>query len=181
MFSKSGQIRLRAPEPADAQLIYQWENDPRIWRVGDNFVPYSMFQIEEFILNSNDLFTNKQLRFMIEKRHDTNYVVVGTLDMYDFDPRHSRAGVGILIDHAARGNGFASQALETFEKYAFETLNLHQLYCYINTENEHSIALFIKLGYIHTGVRREWIQENNRWHDQIQLQHINPNHQLINQ
>ncbi len=181
MFSKSGQIRLRAPEPADAQLIYHWENDPQIWRVGDNFVPYSMFQIEDFVLNSADLYANKQLRFMIEKRHGDKFVVIGTLDMYDFDPRHSRAGVGIMIENASRGKGFASQALEVFEQYAFETLNLHQLYCFINSDNEPSIAVFTKLGYIQTGVRREWIQENNFWIDQIQFQHFNPNHQLITQ
>lgn len=181
MFSKSGQIRLRAPEPADARLIYHWENNPQIWRVGDHFVPYSMFQIEEFILNSTDLYANKQLRFMVEKRHGDKFIVVGTIDMYDFDPRHSRAGVGIMIDSAERGNGFASQALEVFEQYAFDTLNLHQLYCFINADNEPSIAVFVKLGYIQTGIRKQWIQVNNVWIDQIQLQHINPNHQFINQ
>lgn len=181
MFSKSGQIRLRSPEPSDARVIYQWENDPQLWRAGDTLVPYSMFQIEEFILNSSDLYGNKQLRFMIEKQTNNKFMVIGMLDMYDFDPHNSRAGVGLMIVKEARGKGFASEAIETFEQYAFITLNLHQLFCFINSDNKSSLALFTKLGYLQTGLRKHWIRVHTSWIDQIQLQHINPNHQLISQ
>ncbi len=179
MLSKSGRIRLRAPEPTDAQLIYQWENDPQIWRVGDTYAPYSMFQIEEFILNASDLYANKQLRLMIEVAINNGFKVVGSIDMYDFDPRHSRAGVGIMISAKERGNGYASEALEVFEMYAFETLNLHQLFCFITVDNHESISVFTKRGFIQTGIRKEWLNENNNWIDQIQFQRFNPTHKLI--
>jgi diamine N-acetyltransferase len=179
MLSKSGRIRLRAPEPADAQLIYQWENDPQIWRVGDTYVPYSMFQIEEFILNAGDLYANKQLRLMIDSVTGKKLQVIGTLDMYDFDPRHSRAGVGIMITANERGKGFALEALEVFEQYAFETLNLHQLFCLIASNNMESIAVFMKRGFMQTGIRKEWLNEHGKWIDQIQFQLINPHHKLL--
>jgi diamine N-acetyltransferase len=181
MLSKSGRIRLRAPEPADAQLIYHWENDPLIWRVGDTYVPYSMFQIEEFILNSGDLYTNKQLRLMIEALIETKFQVIGAIDMYDFEPRHSRAGVGIMLTANQRGKGYAAEALDVFQQYAFETLNLHQLFCFIAANNQESIAVFMKRGFQQTGIRKEWLNENGHWIDQFQFQLINPRHQLLHQ
>lgn len=179
MISPTGRLRLRAPEPADAQLLYQWENNPDIWHVGDTLVPYSMFQIEEFILNAGDLYANKQLRLMIETFDRKSNQLVGAIDMYDFDPRHSRAGVGIMIVAAERGNGFAGEALQTFEQYVFQTLNLHQLYCFVNIHNAESIRIFEKRGYKKTGVRKDWLNEGGSWTDQLQFQLINPNHQLI--
>ncbi len=179
MLSQSKRLRLRVPEPADAQLLYQWENDPGIWHVGDTLVPYSMFQIEEFILNSADIYANKQLRLMIETLDRKPSQIIGAIDMYDFDPRHSRAGIGIMIVAAERGKGFAGEALQAFEQYAFQTLNLHQLYCYVAVDNAESIRVFEKRGYKQTGLRKDWLNEGGKYTDQLQFQLINPNHQLI--
>ena len=60
MFAQSENLIIRAAEPQDAALIYQWENDQEIWRVSETYVPYSMYQIEEFLLGNNDL--TKRLR-----------------------------------------------------------------------------------------------------------------------
>ncbi len=180
MLSSSGRIKLRAPEPSDAQLIYNWENDPQVWRAGDTLIPYSMYQIEEFILNASDLYSNKQLRLMIDFAKAKPIRTVGAVDLYDFDPRHNRAGVGIMINSADRGNGIAGEALDVFEDYVFTIINLHQLYCFVNEDNEASISLFRKRGYEQTGIRKHWVNQGDKWLNQLQFQKINPKHLLIN-
>ena len=68
---------------------------------------------------------------------------IGCLDIFDFDPNHLRAGIGILIaDKSNRKKGYASEALEILTEYCFHSLNLHQLYCNITIENESSLLLF---------------------------------------
>jgi hypothetical protein len=48
---------------------------------------------------------------------------IGSIDLFDFDHFHGRAGVGILIaDPADRKKGYASAALACLVNYAFETL-----------------------------------------------------------
>ena len=66
MFTKNDNITLRVAEPYDADTIFRWENDMEIWRVSDTIVPLSKHQIEQFLLNNNDLMSEKQLRMMID-------------------------------------------------------------------------------------------------------------------
>ena len=82
MFIKNDKVALRIAEPNDADIIYRWENDMRVWRDSETLVPYSMRQIEQFLLNNNDLMSEKQLRLMIEDA--TNGAQVGCIDIYDY-------------------------------------------------------------------------------------------------
>jgi diamine N-acetyltransferase len=174
MFLKSGNISLRAVEPADAYIIYTWENNMDVWKVSDTITPYSLFQIEQFILNGGDIFENKQLRLMIDLQDGKKIVSIGSVDIYDFDPYHKRAGIGIYIEEKHRNHGFADTALGMIEEYVFKTLDLHQIYCLISIENKQSINLFQKRNYLHTGTRKEWLKLNNSYIDQLQYQLFNP-------
>jgi diamine N-acetyltransferase len=170
--SDNFKIRLRAPEPSDAQLLYDWENDLTLWNFSDNLSQLSMFQIEQFILNNQDIYSNKQIRFMIDLITETSTETIGTADLYDYDPRHARAGIGILITENQRRKGFASKALDQLEYYAFEKLLLKQLYCYINADNTSSIQLFQQRNYIQTGIRKDWLRTRDTWIDQFHFQLI---------
>jgi diamine N-acetyltransferase len=170
--SESVKIRLRAPEPSDAQLLYDWENDLSLWNFSDNLSQLSMFQIEQFILNNQDIYSNRQIRFMIELVAGTTTETIGTADLYDYDPRHARAGVGILVAEAYRKRGYASKALDQLEYYAFEKLLMKQLYCYINADNISSIHIFQRRKYVQTGIRKSWIKTQDKWIDQFHFQLI---------
>jgi diamine N-acetyltransferase len=115
MFIQDDKLQLRAAEPADASLIYQWENDIHIWRMSDTITPYSLFQIEQFLMNNNDLYSQKQLRMMIDLKESKQST--GCIDLYDFDPFHERIGIGILVTAAFRGKNIAQNALQLAEKY----------------------------------------------------------------
>lgn len=174
MFEDNSKISLRALEPSDSTFLYKWENDPDVWKVSDTLTPFSMFQIEQYILNSEDIYTNKQVRLMIELHQAIGDRTIGSIDLYDFDPFHLRAGVGIFIDGAYRRKGFAFKALDLIEKYAFQTLELHQLYCLISADNLSSVKLFEARNYILTGTKKDWLKRNNHFMDQYQYQLTNP-------
>ena len=66
---------------------------------------------------------------------------MGCIDLYDFDPQHHRAGVGLVIDQAHRQKGYATTALQLIEAFAFDQLQLHQLYAGVGEDNrEYSIV-----------------------------------------
>ena len=165
-------IHLRALEPADLDLLYEWENDPSIWHLGNTLTPFSRFVLEQLLLNAqNDIYTNKQLRLMIDLNAPEDSVsTIGSIDLFDFDPYHHRAGVGILITDTQRRKGYASEALVLLKNYAFTLLDLHQLYCNINIENSNSLALFNKYGFEKCGKKKDWLWHNGSWHDELMLQ-----------
>lgn len=169
-------LLLRVPEPSDVDLLYRWENDTTIWRVSNTITPYSRHQIEQFVLdNRGDIFATRQLRLMIDHHLITPSVSIGAIDLFDFDPLHRRAGVGILISKAYRSQGHAREALEIMLQYTFEVLKLHQVWCNISTHNANSIALFEKAGFEKCGMRSQWINSDDGWEDEFMYQLLNPN------
>lgn len=170
-------ILLRAVEPEDIDILYRFENNTDIWQVSNTLIPFSKNTIRQYIQNAqHDIYTAKQLRLMIDKtdKDGSTLKTVGCIDLFDFDPFHQRAGVGILINSKKdRQSGFAGEALEILIKYAFETLLLHQLFCNISKENTTSLKLFRKHGFEITGEKKEWIKTPGGWENEYLLQLIN--------
>jgi diamine N-acetyltransferase len=168
-------ILLRAPEPGDLEVLYAWENDPSVWQISNTLTPFSRYTLEQYILSSQlDIHSSRQLRLMIDlKAPSGDDRPIGTIDLFDYDPLHRRAGIGILINKADRGYGYASEALDLLIDYAFNTLQLHQLYCNISADNEKSLKLFQDHRFRIAGLKKEWLSVKNKWKDEYFLQRIN--------
>lgn len=166
-------IRLRALEPTDLKLLYKWENDSTIWEVSNTLKPFSLFVLKQYLESSHlDIFETKQLRLVIEQMD--NNKAVGLIDLFDFDPYHRHAGVGILIHNKEnQQKGYASEALQSLCNYAFTVLKLHQLYCNIASNNENSLRLFKNQGFEIAGLKKDWINTAHGWKDEYLLQKIN--------
>jgi len=171
MSLKGSLIYLRALEPSDIELLYQWENDTDNWIISHTQAPFSKFVLEQYIASAHeDIYTTKQLRLLI---CNADHKAVGCIDLFDFDPNHLRVGVGILISEKDdRRNGYASEALKLLMTYCFETLNLKQVYCNITTDNEPSILFFQKHGFLITGIKKQWIREGTKFKDELLLQFV---------
>ena len=167
--------RLRAVEPSDSDLIYKWENDSSIWQMSNTITPFSKHIIDQFVENAQqDIFQTKQLRLMIDKTDVKSSETIGTIDIFDFDPLNSRAGIGILIaKETDREKGFASDALEVLVNYCFNTLLLHQLFCNISHDNISSINLFKNKGFELVGIKKDWIRTPGGWKDEFMFQLLN--------
>jgi len=174
-------IQLRALEPSDLDRLYKWENDSSIWSVSGTLAPFSRFVLEQYLASSHqDIYSSKQLRLMIdltvngeEEDDDLEPHVIGCIDLFDFDPKNRKAGVGILIaDRADRGKGYATEALNLLVDYGFDVLDLHQIYSNVRVDNENSVALFKKIGFEITGLKQDWILDGGRWYDEYTMQLI---------
>ncbi|WP_298652953.1 GNAT family N-acetyltransferase [uncultured Proteiniphilum sp.] len=166
-------LRLRAPEPEDLDLLYAWENDTAIWENGASIVPFSRYSIKQYLIDyKNDIYTDRQLRLMVTLRETGESV--GAVDLYDFDPFHRRAGVGILTDRKHRCKGYGLQAIMLLEEYAFRFLNLKQLYALIPEKNRGSVRLFTKAGYRQTGLLEEWISSGDSFYSALVMQKLKP-------
>jgi diamine N-acetyltransferase len=165
-------IFLRALEPEDLVFIYRIENDENIWEVSNTQTPYSKFLITQYLENAHqDIYEAKQLRLAICKNE--NLEAIGLIDLFDFDPKNKRAGVGIIIQNEVdRNKGFGKEALGLMINYAFHQLQLHQLYANIGTENLPSLSLFTTFGFEKIGVKKDWNFTNNSFHNEILLQLI---------
>lgn len=166
-------IRLRALEPEDMELLYDWENNEIHWLISNTISPFSKYTLKRYLENSHkNIYETGQLRLMIDQIPDK--VTIGTIEIFDFDPFHKRAGLGILIaNEIYRRKGYASMALRCLITYCFKTLQLHQLYCNILGNNSESIDLFKKQGFVQAGIKKDWIKTSDGYLDEYMFQLIN--------
>ena len=171
---KGTQLYLRALEPEDLDFVYAIENNESIWNVSNTSTPYSKFLITQYLENAHqDIFEAKQLRLAICINY--TFEAIGLIDLFDFDPMHRRAGIGIVIANSENRNlGFGHEALELLINYSFKQLQVHQLFANIGSDNQQSLQLFSKFGFEKIGVKKDWIYQKNNFHDEILFQLINP-------
>jgi len=172
---KYKEINLRALEPEDLELLYKWENNVSYWTISNTTVPFSKYTLKRYLEDSHkNIYETGQVRLMIE--HIPDNATIGTIDIFDFDPFHKRAGIGILIaNEQYRRKGYASMALKCLIDYCFGILMLHQLYCGIIANNCESIDLFKKLGFVQSGIKKDWIRTSDGYLDEYIFQMISPN------
>ncbi|MEG1672552.1 MAG: GNAT family protein [Alistipes sp.] len=163
--------KLRAVELRDVETMYAWENDTALWSVSGTMTPFSRHTLERFVEEQQfDIYQTRQLRLMIETHSG---VVVGAIDLFEFDPQNGRAGVGILIHGVEqRGRGYATDALTILCDYSYKVLSLHQLWCNVGSNNIASRALFSKVGFIEVGTKKEWHKGVTGYEDEILMQKI---------
>ncbi len=178
MLLKNNLVALRAVEPEDLEFLYKCENDTTIWNVSNSVVPYSRFVLKQYICDSGiDIYTSRQLRLIIEPVGQDPQPV-GAIDLFDFDPFHRRAGIGILLHgNENRKRGYAAAALSLLIDYCFMHLGLNQIYCNITPDNADSIKLFTSAGFEPCGIKKKWLRLNDGWCDEVMCQLINPNPQ----
>ncbi len=167
----NGNITLRALEPDDVELLYLWENDSNVWKVSNTHTPLSKYALASYIKSADrDIWESRELRLMIVNAIDKP---VGTVELFDFDPYHSRVGIGILIfENEDRRKGIATDTFEIIADYAINELGLSQIYANIAQSNEASLSLFQKLGFEIIGIKKHWLRRSFGWEDEVMLQKI---------
>ncbi|WP_299205573.1 GNAT family N-acetyltransferase [Brumimicrobium sp.] len=152
---KGKNIYLRQIEESDVNLLLLWENDTENWRYSESEAPFSLHQLQHYVKNASHVRQNQQLRFIICLNE--NHQAIGTIDLFEIDFKNLRAGVGILIANKEnRKKGYAQEALALLAAFSSNRLELEQLFCDIQADNEASIQLFEKAGFIRTGTKKKW-------------------------
>ena len=163
-------VTLRALEPDDLDFLFDVENDTELWKYSNRFHPYSKSLFNSYIANADkDIFETRQIKFTIT---DKKKNAIGFIDLFNFEPLHHRAAIGLIITAHNRGRGYARAALELIENYAKEWLQLHQLYANIAPENQHSIQLFESQNFLLVGKKKDWNFYEGHFHDELIYQKI---------
>lgn len=165
-------VYLRALEPEDLLFLEEVENDESLWEVSSTQVPFSKFMLRKYLGNSHlDIYEAKQLRLAIVSKETQE--TLGFIDLFDFNPAHRRAGVGIVIASSKmRQKGFALESIELLTNYAFTHLKLRQIYANIPEDNLPSRKLFEKANFVQVGTKIDWILVDGKYKNEILYQLI---------
>ena len=167
-------------EPVDLDALFEIENDSTMWNISDTLVPYSRDLLSKYLQESvKDIFEVKQVRLAISPKESEE--LIGLVDLFQFEPHHRRAGIGIIVKKDHQQKGIATHAVQLMTQYAFRFLGLHQVFAHVPLNNPGSQRLFENSGFTLSGTLKEWMKDKSGYTDVMIYQMMNPENTITNQ
>lgn len=127
--------------------------------------PYKIDDALNFIKSSYEYFKlHKAITFGIEYKNtlESKLLLVGTIGIKDIDYVNKKANIGYWIGKQYQGKGIATECIKLVVNYAFDVFKLKEIPAYVFPENNSSIRVLEKNGFLKTN-------------------EVNENHSLSNQ
>lgn len=80
---------------------------------------------------------------------------IGMCGFHTWYIHHYRAEIGYHIAEAYQGRGLMSEAMNTVVRYGFEAMQLHRIEAFVGKDNEPSLRLMNRFGFVREGLLRE--------------------------
>lgn len=156
-------IKLRAIEESDLNMIREMINDPEIeGMTGGYSVPISEYQHRRWFENLQN--SDKELRTVIETKEHGAIGLVMLTDI-DWKNRTAQFHSKISTSKGLRGKGYGTKATKAIVKYAFEQLNINLIFSRILEYNAASQRVKEKCGFKKDGILRNRVYKNGQYHD----------------
>jgi len=146
-------VRLRAREPEDEPLLYQWFNDPEVTEHLTLRYPLSHAQERAFIERSAEI-SFQQASFAVEALADGR--LLGGVDLVRTSPENRSAILGIALGDKARWDGgYGTDTMRTACRFGFEMMNLHRIQLDVYAGNDRARHVYEKVGFKVEGCLRQ--------------------------
>lgn len=81
--------------------------------------------------------------------------------------------MGYKIDQGYQSRGYMTEAVKAVCAFAFNALGLHRIECNIMPQNEASLRVAEKCGFVWEGLARKYLRINGVWEDHVHMARIN--------
>jgi RimJ/RimL family protein N-acetyltransferase len=127
-----------------AKTSWKWRNDPSIWKYTGNKPNRPITIKMELEWLRNVLAKENESRFAICVSEEMNYI--GNVQLTDITEEDAQFHI-FIGEKQFHGMGVGTCATKLLLKYAFNTLNLKNVYLYVNSDNIKAIKSYEKCGF----------------------------------
>jgi RimJ/RimL family protein N-acetyltransferase len=164
-----GNTLLRAPEPADIEMLTALRND---------------LDVQTLLMATPKPNTEQRTRDWLYRRLDDPQGVffiisdqlsncgVGFVQVTHIELLHRRGELGLCITPAAQGKGHATAALSLLESYLQNVFNLRKLTLNVLASNEKAVSFYRKLNYLTVGILRQHFYQKQTFHDVLVMEKL---------
>jgi RimJ/RimL family protein N-acetyltransferase len=158
-------VRLRPLEPADADALWRWNNDPVVQQWMNNGCPESFAQLKKRA-EDRPANTYDSMLFCVETVADS--VAIGVVRLRDAEPEVGRAELDIYIGEPKyRNGGYGTDTMRVICRYGFDEMRLHGISLWVVADNAAARHVYQKVGFVEEGRQRESFRRAGKWHDVI--------------
>ena len=156
-------LRLRAPLPRDASALLTLIGDPEVTKY-INVATITTLPEAQAVLERLDqrYAARDMIRWAIELVEHNE--MIGTVGLLRFDFEHRHAELGYDIARRWWGRGLTPEAAGAVIRYGFSVLGLHRIEAGVLPENDASVRVLQKLGFVEEGTRRDYLYAKGRFH-----------------
>lgn len=145
---------LRQAQHADADDLYQLYADQAVVQYM-SFIPFTSVDeaLDEMKWYERIFAEQSGLRWMIEDRETSK--VIGTCGFLAYEQEHHRTELGYDLSSAYWGKGIMKEVASCIIQFGFEQMKLNKIEAKIEPDNQASIRLVEKLGFVQEGLLRQ--------------------------
>ena len=156
-------VALRAREPEDVPLLYEWFNDPEVTEFLSIRYPVSFRTEKEFVESVGEI-SYARAGFAITTLDGGK--LIGGCDLVDTSPENRSAELGIAIgDKNYWDGGYGTDAMRTLCRFGFEMMNLHRIQLEVYDGNDRARHVYEKVGFKHEVTKRQAIYKLGQYRD----------------
>jgi RimJ/RimL family protein N-acetyltransferase len=158
-------VRLRAREPEDEPLLFQWFNDPEVTEFLAMRYPLSHAREREFI-EGQKAPGYGHAGFAVVTLAEGQ--LIGGVDLLQTSPENRSARLGIALGDKKRWDGgYGTDTMRVVCRFGFEMMNLHRIELDVYADNQRAQHVYEKVGFRVEGCRREALFKYGRYRDVI--------------
>ena len=144
-------VRLRAPEPADAEALNELFNDHDVRSGLGAPLPQPVEAFLDWVAAARP--AHDHLNLVIERLGEPE--PIGMCDLMKIELTTRTATLGIWLGRPWWGEGYGTDAVRTLCRFGFDHMNLHRITLQVNADNEKAIRAYERVGFRHEGRLRE--------------------------
>ena len=170
-------LKLIQPDQADAVLDF-YLRDKELFEKYEpdrmnNFYTHQ-YQKQMLVFEDNMAMKGRMFRFYIyEKENESR--IIGTICVHRIARGYSSCcEVGYKFSSAYHHRGYATEALSFVTNLVFSELKLHRIMAWVQPDNQASIRLLNRVGFVYEGICHDYLMLHGQWQDHAQFCLIQP-------
>lgn len=155
-FSEDKKLSIRDIKEIDIEIIRGWRNQAEIKQYFINTDMISKQQQQQWFA---DYLNKKNDKMFMIQEHEHFKSPIGTTALYNINtPKNSAEFGRLMIGHIpAQRKGLGTQATILTCKYAFERLNISEIYLYVLAHNIRAVELYKNIGFVPLNIQNNKI------------------------